>query len=62
MGKGKPGVAHHNAKLNDDQVREIRRRYRTEDISQLALATEYDIDQSTLWCVVHHKTWAHVTE
>ena len=54
------GSANKNAKLTEDVVREIRRRYAQGGISQQALADEYGVSQSKISDAIHRKTWAHV--
>ncbi len=46
-------------KLNDEIVREIRRRFRDGE-TQTALAAEFGIGQQTACKIVHRKTWRHV--
>ena len=46
------------AKLDDDAVRDIRRRVLLQ--SQRSLAREYGVTQSAIWCLVTGKTWSHV--
>lgn len=54
------------AKLTEDAVREIRRRYAAgragtgPRVSQQALADEYGVNQSKISLVVRRRTWAHV--
>lgn len=54
------GEAAGNAKLTDDAVREIRRRYAEGGISQQKLADEYGVNQSKISDVVNRRTWRHV--
>lgn len=54
------GVAHHFAKLNDEKVDEIRRRYAKGGISQLDLALEYGIGSATVGSLLNYRTWKHV--
>lgn len=51
------GAAHPNAKLNDNQVSEICRRYAGGGISQQVLANEYRVHQGTISKVVLGKTY-----
>jgi hypothetical protein len=55
------GVQHHSAKLNLDKVREIRRRHAAGE-TQKSLAREFHIRQSTIYGIVHNKTWKHVDD
>lgn len=59
-GRARPGVTcgagHHMAKLSDEQVGEIRRRWAVGGVQQRELATEYHCAQSTIWRLVHGVT------
>lgn len=61
-GKGRTTRGEHSrsAKLTEDDVREIRRRYREGGISQTALAREYGLCQASVHELVSGKTWGHV--
>ncbi len=54
------GEQNGSAKLSEQDVREIRRRYAAGDITLLALAHEYGVSEAAIWRIVHRKTWAHV--
>jgi hypothetical protein len=54
------GEKHFRARLTDDTVRELRRRYAEERISYMDLANEYDIGVHTAWSAITRKTWRHV--
>lgn len=59
------GTSNGHAKLTDDDVREIRRRYvrgvnQLDTGNSLALSHEYGIDRSTLLDIVRRKSWKHV--
>lgn len=56
------GEKHPLVKLTTAQVLEIRRRYRTEGISQQALAKDYDVSRSTVGLIVTRKNWSHLEE
>lgn len=56
------GVFHHNAKLDPEKVREIRRRYRTGTESQQKLALAFGVDRGVIRDVVGFKTWRHVID
>ncbi|WP_418281887.1 HNH endonuclease signature motif containing protein [Halorubrum sp. DTA98] len=43
-----------------DEVREIRRRYRDEDITYKELAAEYDSSESSIGALVNRKTYAYI--
>lgn len=47
-------------KLNDDIVKEIRRRYAEGGITQYDLADEFHVRQSTIWRIIARKSWKGV--
>lgn len=49
-----------NAKLTEDQVREIRQCYALGRISQPQLAHEYGVTQANISSILHRKSWKHV--
>lgn len=56
------GVGHGRAVLNDDKVREIRRRYRKGDSRNgcKPLAMEFGVGQFTVYKIVRRIDWRHV--
>ncbi len=46
--------------LSESQVKSIRERYTTEDISQRKLAEEFEVSVGTINQVLHHKLWRTV--
>jgi hypothetical protein len=54
------GAKHGMSKLTDEDVREIRRRYATEKISQRELGQEYGVRYSTIGHIVRRQKWTHV--
>lgn len=52
----------HTAKLNPEQVVEIRRLYATEEYTMRALAKKFNIDCSVINGIVHYKYWKSVKE
>ncbi len=54
------GERHRSAKLTEDLVREIRRRYSAGGISQPALAAEFGIDKAGICRLLNRKNWKHV--
>ena len=54
---GLSGEQHGMALLGWDDVRTIRERYAQGDVSMGALGAEYGVHPSTIYMVVHHKTW-----
>lgn len=55
-GTEQKGEAHPLAMLTEDDVRAIR----ASDLSQTELGQLYGVTQSTIWTIVHRKTWRHV--
>ena len=53
------GTEHHQAKLNDQNVIQIRERYKHGE-NQTQLAKAFSISQGTVWSIVNRKTWAHI--
>jgi len=45
------------AKLTQEQVEEIRRRYNNEKITQEALAQEYGVNNANIGCIVNNRSW-----
>jgi len=54
------GSRHGGAKLTEDAVREIRRRYFEQGHTFEALARAFLVSPQTIGLVVHRKTWRHV--
>jgi len=54
------GERHWHAKVTEQNVRDIRRRYATGGVSQYALAREFGVHVMTICAIIHRKTWAHV--
>ena len=48
-----------DAKLTEQQVRQIRNQYAT-GIGQRALGRKYDVTHTTIQGIVHRKTWTHI--
>ncbi len=61
-GRDPRGEKHGNAKLTDEAVREIRRRYAAGGISQQNLADEFGVNQTIVSDVVRRVYWQHVTD
>lgn len=55
------GEEHGRAKLIEQDVREIRRRYAAGGVSQPQLAREYGVNHTMIGFVVRRKNWTHVT-
>ncbi len=56
------GIRHGNARLTDEEVREIRARYIKSGESQKRIAADYGISQVSVSCICRRKTWKHVKE
>ena len=54
------GQDHGMARLSDEDVREIRRRYAARECSQQALANEYMVSQALVSQITRGKIWTHV--
>ena len=59
-GRNPQGEWHGRAKVNTEQVREIRRRYREEGVSQQRLADKYGLKQTTVSQIVRLTVWKSV--
>lgn len=53
------GTKHHDAKLNPEKVREVRRLSK-EGVSMLDLAEKFGVTSRCIWGVVTGKTWKQV--
>lgn len=60
-GRQSKGETHGRAKLTDDIVREMRRKYHAGEASQNQLAREHGVDQKAVFRAVHGLTWRHVS-
>jgi HNH endonuclease len=58
-GKAPRGIASPRAKLDDDLVREMRRRYQAGE-GVMVLAAAYGIDDGHASRIIHRKRWTHV--
>lgn len=56
----KRGTQQPAAKLDDDKVREIRRRYIRGSVTLAAVSAEFGVSQTVISQVVNRKRWAHV--
>lgn len=62
-GSANKGESNPNAKLTEDNVREIRRRYKGDKRgpnTQLQLGKEFGVHQRKIWEIVNGKAWKHV--
>lgn len=58
--RAKEGVAHHNAKLTEAQVREIRQRYAAGNVTYDELAEVFGVSPATIRFIVIRSTWTHL--
>ena len=58
--KTQPRSSHVNAKLSDNDVREIRMKYSAGDVRQADLATEYGVTQRAISLVVRNESYKDV--
>lgn len=54
------GERHGQAKLTDDDVREIRRKYEVEGIKINELARQYDMTHAQIGMIARRKAWVHI--
>ncbi len=54
------GERQHSAKLTADQVREIRRAYGNQEMSQRVLARAYGVTKSSIQAIVRGEHWRHI--
>lgn len=59
--KTKQGIKNQFAKINDNDVREIRAMYRTGKWLQREIGDIFGIKQSEVSTIINHKTWRHVS-
>jgi len=57
-GRGNKGKKNGRAKLDEEDVVSMRRRYPTETLRKLA--NEFEISKSGVWSVISHRTWKHI--
>ena len=55
------GMQSSNAKLTDQQVREIRNRYAAGGVGKRPLAAEYGVSRTLITNIVAKKSWTHIT-
>lgn len=57
----KRGSKHHNSKLTEQEVLNIRKLYEHENISSRALAKKYKVqNKATILNIIHRRTWTHI--
>ena len=55
-----PGEAHPNARLTDNDIKEIRRLYFETDITQQKIADMYHVSQAHIGKIINNLRWSHV--
>lgn len=60
-GRIKKGSGHHGAKLTEEQVLEIKRRFSAGGVGQAVLAREFGISKVAMLDVLRGRTWAHAS-
>jgi len=58
--KPKIGEEHGRVKLTEQQILEIREKYKTRNFSQRQLGKEYGVDRGTIYYIVTYKNWKHI--
>ena len=61
-GIGVCGEKHHHARLTEDIVRKIRKKYLPYRFSCRWLASRYGVSSTTIWNVVSYNAWKHVRD
>lgn len=54
------GEQNGTSKLTNEQVLMIRKEYATGNTSTCKLAKKYFVSQTTVWEIIHRKTWKHI--
>lgn len=54
------GETHHNAKLTETDVRQIRSEYADGLVSYSVLAARYDVSKQLIYRVIRRKAWKHI--
>lgn len=62
LNNGRPGEAHHNVKLTEKDIREIRRCYKTKEMGYRRLAKKYGVNASTIQKIQWGQRWKHITD
>lgn len=58
-GRSRKGVMHRNARLTEEQVREIRQRYMQGE-TQARLGQEFGLSHGSIGSIVRRENWVHV--
>ena len=59
-GRRLPGSLNHQAKLTEDQVREMRLLYAAGGVSQAQLAQQYGVSHALVSFIVTRRAWKHI--
>ena len=59
-GRSAKGEKQHSAKLTEHQVLEIRNKYITGNYTQIQLANEYNVHDTTISKIILKKLWKHI--
>ena len=59
-GRNAIGEKHHNSKLNNSKVLEIRRLFKEKLKNKTELAEMFGVERNAIWKVVTHKSWKNV--
>ena len=65
MGKhvnARRGEGHHNARLNERDVRQMRNLHYNVGLCIKCISTLYEVRYATAWEAITYQTWKHVTE
>jgi group I intron endonuclease len=57
----KKGELHHNSKLTEDIVRQVRQKYSPRTYSYGKLSAEFGVDRKTIIRIIKGKTWTHIS-
>ena len=55
------GEKSYQSVLTENDVRDIRSKYKFKEYSSLKIAKEYGVNKTTILSVIHRKTWKHIT-
>lgn len=58
--RSQKGERHHNVKLTEPQVAEMRKRFATGAVSKAQLSRDYDISEAQVRDVIARRAWRHV--
>lgn len=56
----KRGIEHHNAKLTEDDIRQIRDAYANGIATELQLAKRFNVTRANIYLIVRRKHWTHL--